>query len=147
MARSTAASIPVVPGNETNGLGGSQACSPSTCQAGFHTYRVEVDRSTSPEEIRRYLDGVQFWQVYSNTSGMDATTWANAVDHGFFIILNVAMGGSWPGSPTSSTQSGAPMLVDYVHVYTTSGSSPPTPIPTSHLWLYRRKLCARCGEF
>ncbi len=118
------------PCNETNGLGGSQACSPTTCQAAFHTYRVEVDRSTSPEEIRWYLDGVQFWQVYSNTSGMDATTWANAVDHGFFIILNVAMGGSWPGSPTSSTQSGAPMLVDYVHVYTTSGSSTPTPTPT-----------------
>jgi beta-glucanase (GH16 family) len=109
------------PCNETLGLGGSASCTPTTCQAGFHTYRVEVDRSTSPEEIRWYLDGTEFWHVDSNTSGMDATTWANTVDHGFFIILNVAMGGSWPGSPTSATQSGAPMLVDYVHVYTTGG--------------------------
>ena len=109
------------PCNETLGLGGSTSCTSTTCEAGFHTYRVEVDRSTSPEEIRWYLDGTEFWHVASNASGMDATTWANTVDHAFFIILNVGMGGSWPGSPTSATQSGAPMLVDYVHVYTTGG--------------------------
>jgi beta-glucanase (GH16 family) len=122
------------PCNETTGRGGSQACSSTTCQAGFHTYRVEVDRSSSPEQIRWYLDGVQFWQVSSNDPGMDATTWANAVDHGFFVILNVAMGGGWPGNPSASTASGVPMLVDYVRVYTTSGSTPPptpTPTPTS----------------
>jgi beta-glucanase (GH16 family) len=54
---------------------------------------------------------------------MDATTWANAVDHGFFILLNVAMGGGWPGNPTSATQSGYGMSVDYVRVYTSSGSA------------------------
>jgi beta-glucanase (GH16 family) len=118
------------PCNETSGLGGSKACSPTTCQAAFHTYRVEIDRSTSPEEIRWYLDGVQFWQVYSNNPGMDPTTWANAVDHSFFIILDVAMGGGWPGNPTAATQSGVPMLVDYVRVYTSGGSTSPTPTPT-----------------
>ena len=118
------------PCNETSGLGGHTPCTGTTCQAGYHTYRVEVDRSTSPEEIRWYLDGVQFWQVYSNNPGMDAATWANAVDHGFFIILNVAMGGGWPGNPTSSTASGVPMNVDYVHVFT-SGGSTPTPTPTA----------------
>lgn len=118
------------PCNETSGLGGNKACSPTTCQAAFHTYRVEVDRSISPEQIRWYLDGVQFWQVSANNAGMDATTWANAVDHSFFIILNVAIGGGWPGNPTSSTQSGVAMLVDYVRVYTTSGSTTVTPTPT-----------------
>lgn len=119
------------PCNETTGRGGNKACSPTTCQADFHTYRVEVDRSSSPEQIRWYLDGVQFWQVSSNDAGMDATTWANAVDHSFFIILDVAMGGGWPGNPTASTASGVPMLVDYVRVYTANGSSPtPTPTPT-----------------
>ncbi len=105
------------PCNEKTGLQGHAACS-SDCQGTFHTYRVEIDRSTFPEEIRWYLDGVQYWQVFSNNSGMDATTWANAVDHGFFIILNVAMGGNWPGNPTASTTPGAPMVVDYVRVYT-----------------------------
>lgn len=107
------------PCNEKTGLQGHTPCSPD-CQGTFHTYRVEIDRSTSPEEIRWYLDGVQYWQVFSNNSGMDATTWANAVDHGFFIILNVAMGGCWPGNPNASTISGAPMVVDYVRVYTSA---------------------------
>lgn len=121
------------PCNETSGLGGNTPCTGTTCQAGFHTYRVEVDRSTSPEQIRWYLDGTEFWHVNSNNAGMDATTWANAVDHSFFIILNVAMGGSWPGNPTSATSSGVPMLINYVHVFTSGGStggSTPTPTPT-----------------
>lgn len=121
------------PCNETSGLGGNTPCSPAACQAGFHTYSMIVDRSISPEQIRWYLDGVQFWQVSANNPGMDATTWANAVDHGFFIILNVAMGGGFPaafgGGPTSATQSGVPMLVDYVRAYTANGT-PTTPTPT-----------------
>ena len=104
------------PCKETAGLSGTTACSPN-CQGAFHTYRVEIDRSTSPEEIRWYLDGRQYWQVNCNQAGVDATTWANAVDHGFSIILNVAMGGSWPGNPTASTFSGAPMVIDYVRVF------------------------------
>ena len=122
------------PCNEETGLSGQQPCSPTTCQAAFHTYRVEVDRSISPEEIRWYLDGVEFWHVFSNNPGMDATTWANAVDHNFFIILDVAMGGAFPaalgGGPTASTQSGIPLSVDYVRVYTSGGS---TATPTATL--------------
>jgi beta-glucanase (GH16 family) len=110
------------PCNETSGLGGNTPCAGTTCQAGYHTYTMIVDRSTSPEEIRWYLDGTEFWHVDSNRAGMDATTWSNAVDHGFFIILNVAMGGYWPGYTTSSTRSGAGMNVDYVRVYTANGS-------------------------
>lgn len=111
------------PCNETSGLGGNTACTGTTCQTGYHTYTMVVDRSTSPEEIRWYLDGTEFWHVDSNTSGMDAATWANAVDHGFFILLNVAMGGGWPGDPTSATQSGYAMNIDYVRVYTANGSA------------------------
>jgi hypothetical protein len=48
---------------------------------------------------------------------MDATTWSNTLQHGFFIIFDVAMGGGFPGNPTKSTVSGFPMLVDYVRVY------------------------------
>ena len=121
------------PCNETSGLGGNTACSGTTCQAGFHTYTVIVDRSTSPEQIRWYLDGTEFWHVSSNNAGMDATTWANAVDHGFFVILNVAIGGYWPGYPTSSTQSGAGMKVDYVRAYTSSGAVTPPPSGYSYI--------------
>jgi beta-glucanase (GH16 family) len=121
------------PCNETTGLGsGERAC--SGCQTGFHTYTMEYDRSVSPEQIRWYLDGNNFFTLNSNV--VDATTWNNATHHGFFIILNVAMGGGFPaafgGGPTGSTQSGVPMLVDYVAVYTSGGgttTAPPTTAP------------------
>ncbi|MFD4554483.1 glycoside hydrolase family 16 protein [Streptomyces sp. NPDC058469] len=123
------------PCNETTGIGGSTACTGTTCQAGFHTYAMEWDRSTSPQQIRYYLDGVNFETV--NSSQVDATTWANATNHGFFIILNVAMGGGFPdafgGGPTSTTDPNHPMTVDYVQVLQSTGSgSGTTPPPTGN---------------
>jgi hypothetical protein len=121
------------PCNETTGLGsGQQPC--SGCQSGFHTYSVIVDRSVSPEQIRWYLDGNNFFTV--NANQVDSTTWANAVDHSFFVIFDLAMGGGFPaafgGGPTSATQPGASMLVDYVRVYTSNGgASTPTATPTA----------------
>jgi beta-glucanase (GH16 family) len=38
-------------------------------------------------------------------------------DHPFFVILNVAVGGYWPGNPDGTTQLPQTMLVDYVRVY------------------------------
>ncbi|MEU8749199.1 glycoside hydrolase family 16 protein [Streptomyces chartreusis] len=117
------------PCNETSGIGGNTTCSGTTCQAGFHTYRMEWDRSTSVEEIRFYLDGVNFHTVRANQ--VDATTWTNATNHGFFVILNVAMGGGFPdafgGGPDSGTQPGHSMVVDYVQVLTSGGGTTPPP--------------------
>lgn len=119
------------PCNETTGIGGSTSCAGSTCQAGFHTYAMEWDRSTSPEEIRFYLDGVNFHTVRANQ--VDATTWANATNHGYFLILNVAMGGGFPGAfgggPDGGTEPGHPMVVDYVQVLKSSGGGT-TPPPS-----------------
>jgi hypothetical protein len=121
------------PCNETTGLGNSTACPNTTCQSGFHTYTMEWDRSVSPEAIRFYVDGVNYQTVTANQ--VDATTWANATNHGFFVILNVAMGGAFPaafgGGPTSATESGHPMLVDYVQVLS-SGGSGTTPPPSGN---------------
>ncbi|MFE6650411.1 glycoside hydrolase family 16 protein, partial [Nocardioides sp. NPDC057772] len=119
------------PCNETTGLGGTlQGCPGSTCQSSFHTYAMEWDRSTSPQQIRFYVDNTHYHTVRSDQ--VDATTWNNATNHGFFIILNVAIGGGWPGNPTAATASGVPMLVDYVAVYskgggTTEPTDPPVP--------------------
>jgi Carbohydrate binding module (family 6) len=119
------------PCNEFTGLGsGERSC--AGCQTGFHTYAMEYDRSVSPEQIRWYLDGANFFTL--NSTQVDATTWNNATHHGFFVILNVAMGGAFPaafgGGPTGSTQSGVPMLVDYVSVMT-SGGGPTSPPPST----------------
>jgi hypothetical protein len=73
----------------------------------------------SPEQIRWYLDGTNYFTVSANQ--VDATTWANAVDHPFFIIFDLAMGGGFPaafgGGPNASTVSGGQLNVDYVAVY------------------------------
>ncbi|MFB4277781.1 glycoside hydrolase family 16 protein [Nonomuraea sp. MTCD27] len=121
------------PCNETTGLGASRACPGSTCQAAYHTYRFEWDRSVSPNQLRWYVDGQQFHGV--NQSQFDATTWANMTGHaGYFLLLNVAMGGAFPNAlggqtPTAATVPGRPMTVDYVAVWQ-SGSGPgPTDPP------------------
>ncbi|BAL92475.1 putative glycosyl hydrolase [Actinoplanes missouriensis 431] len=120
------------PCNETTGLtSGERAC--SGCLSSFHTYAVEYDRSTSPEQMRWYLDGVNYFTL--NSTAVDATTWNNATHHGMFVILNVAIGGGFPaafgGGPTAQTQPGVPMLVDYVAVWQSSGGTTPTTSPTS----------------
>ncbi|WP_328764679.1 MULTISPECIES: glycoside hydrolase family 16 protein [unclassified Streptomyces] len=122
------------PCNETSGIGGQRVCSGTTCQGGFHTYAVEWDRSTAVEEMRFYLDGVNFHTV--KATQVDAATWANATNHGYFIILNVAMGGGFPdafgGGPDAGTQPGYSMVVDYVSVLSSAGgSTPPTTPPTT----------------
>ncbi|MFE6486745.1 glycoside hydrolase family 16 protein [Streptomyces sp. NPDC057757] len=114
------------PCNETTGIGGSTPC--ATCQTSFHTFALEWDKSTSVEEMRFYLDGVNFHTVRANQ--VDATTWTNATNHGYFIILNVAMGGgfvdAFGGGPDAATVPGRPMVVDYVQVLTSgSGTTPP----------------------
>lgn len=122
------------PCNETSGIGGQRACPGASCQAGFHTYAVEWDRSTAVEEMRFYVDEFNFHTVRANQ--VDATTWTNATNHGYFIILNVAMGGGFPdafgGGPDAGTQPGHAMVVDYVSVLrSTGGTTPPTAPPTT----------------
>ncbi len=120
------------PCHEKTGLSsGPVAC--ADCGTAFHTYAVEHDRTTSPEQLRFSRDGVVTNTVTS--AQVDATTWANGVQHGFFVIFNVAMGGEFPAAfgqplPTAETASGKPMLVDYVAVSQKGGSVTPTSTPT-----------------
>jgi hypothetical protein len=115
------------PCNETDGLG-SGLVSCSGCQTGYNTYSVIVNRTdTSDESITYYLNGNAYYTV--DESQVGTSTWEAAVDNGFFLILDVAMGGAYPNaicgcsSPTASTSSGAAMSVGYVAVYETSGGS------------------------
>ncbi|MFG1606468.1 ricin-type beta-trefoil lectin domain protein [Actinoplanes sp. NPDC049265] len=116
------------PCNESTGLGsGERAC--GGCQTGFHDYAVEIDRSTSPEQIRWYFDGNNFFTLQA--TAVDATTWANAVDHPFFIIYDLAIGGGFPdafgGGPFASTVSGGKLIIDSVAVYNKGGGGTPPP--------------------
>ncbi|WSN15022.1 carbohydrate-binding protein [Micromonospora sp. NBC_01699] len=125
------------PCNEFNGLGANRACPGSTCQAAFHTYRFEWDSGSSPQQLRWYVDGQLYHTVTQTQVGQPH--WTNMTSHaGYFLLLNVAMGGSFPNgvaggtTPTAATVSGRPMLVDYVAVWSRGGGTPPTtPPPTT----------------
>jgi beta-glucanase (GH16 family) len=76
----------------------------------FHTFAVEWE----PNVMRFYVDGL----LYKTRTPADlpaGTAWV--FDHPFFIILNVAVGGGFPGNPDTSTVFPQRMLVDYVRVY------------------------------
>ncbi|WP_067964766.1 glycoside hydrolase family 16 protein [Nocardiopsis trehalosi] len=121
------------PCNETSGLGASTPCPGSTCQSGFHTYAFEWDRTGAVESFRWTVDGQRFHSV--SESQFDATTWQNMTAHaGYFLLLNVAMGGAFPDgvqgsrTPTAATRPGVPMVVDYVAVWATGeGGGEPGP--------------------
>lgn len=111
------------PCQETTGISsGELPC--SGCRAAFHTYAIVHDRSVRPEELRWYVDDKNTFTARADR--VDQATWSAANDHGFFVILNVAMGGSFPapfgGGPTPATRPGVPMLVDRVAVFSTAGS-------------------------
>jgi hypothetical protein len=108
------------------------ACSGSTsCQTGFHTYSVIVNRvNTSAEYLEFLMDGTVTDTITEASVG--TTAWQDAIDHGFFIIFDLAMGGNYPDgvygstTPTSATSSGASMSVNYVAVYEEGGNSTPS---------------------
>lgn len=134
------------PCNETSGIGSSRPCPGASCQSAFHTYRFEWDRSASPNELRWYVDDQLFHRV--DQSRVDAGTWADMTGHaGYFLLLNVAVGGAFPDAlagrtPTAATVPGRPMLVDYVAVWTRGGgTTPPDPTdppPSGSSQLYLR---------
>jgi beta-glucanase (GH16 family) len=83
---------------------------------GFHTFAVDW----APDSISFSVDGIQ----YERHTPADTNGNAWVFNHPFFIIMNVAVGGGWPGSPNASTSFPQQMVIDYVHVYAySSGSS------------------------
>jgi beta-glucanase (GH16 family) len=76
----------------------------------FHLYAVEWE----PNVIRFYVDQ----NLYATRTPADLPKGAKWVyDRPFFLLLNVAVGGGWPGSPDATTVFPQTMLVDYVRVY------------------------------
>lgn len=94
-----------------NGIGASFSFSDQrVISDDFHVFAIEWKNNS----IRWYIDG----QVYQNRTPADlpqGTEWVH--NHPFFVILNVAVGGSWPGSPDKTTVFPQTMLVDYVRVH------------------------------
>lgn len=82
----------------------------------FHTYAIDW----GPNGVVWSLDGMAVENHVRADAG--SNTWV--FDHPFFMILNLAIGGSWPGDPNSSTPFPAQLAVDYVHVYSGTPNAP-----------------------
>jgi beta-glucanase (GH16 family) len=78
----------------------------------FHTFAVDW----APNSIKWSVDGV----VYETRTPADVggNTWA--FNKPFFLILNLAVGGDWPGDPNSATAFPAQLVVDSVSVTTSN---------------------------
>jgi len=86
----------------------------------FHIFTVEWD----PDQFRWYCDGNYYGyqsQWFTSSPGAD---YPAPFDQKFFLQINVAVGGTWPGYPDSTTQLPQYMFVDYVRVYEYDGEYP-----------------------
>lgn len=90
------------------GVGGPYVLKTGNFADDFHVYAVEWE----PKEIRWYVDGQEYFSVTPEKVNGD---WV--FNHPFFIILNLAVGGQWPGNPDQSTVFPQTLQVDYVRVY------------------------------
>ena len=75
----------------------------------FHTFAVDW----SPNLIIWYVDGVEYQR--RTPASLNGNRWV--FDHPFFMIMNVAVGGYWPGYPDGTSTFPQTMSVDYVRVY------------------------------
>jgi len=84
----------------------------------FHTFAVEWE----PDVVRFYCDGI----LYKTRTPADipGKTWV--FNHPFFVIVNLAVGGNWPGNPDATTVFPQTLMVDYIRIYqrTTPSSTP-----------------------
>ena len=76
----------------------------------FHVFAIEWE----PGTVRFYVDQ-ELYSTFTPSRLPAGRKWV--FDHPFFIVLNVAVGGLWPGLPDSTTVFPQAMLVDYVRVY------------------------------
>jgi beta-glucanase (GH16 family) len=81
--------------------------SPARFDRDFHVFAVEWDSAG----MRWYVDGIKYF----------TTAHGSPFDQRFHILLNVAVGGTWPGNPDATTTFPQTMQVDYVRVYRKSG--------------------------
>ncbi len=83
--------------------------------AGYHVYGI----IWSPEMAQFYVDDVN--NVFFVVTAHQLPTGGRWVfDHPFFLVLNLAVGGQWPGPPEATTPNPARVLVDYIRHYRTS---------------------------
>ncbi|WP_414637891.1 RICIN domain-containing protein [Actinophytocola sp.] len=98
------------------GIGGGYGISGAFADA-FHVFAVDW----APNTITWSVDGNRYLTL--TPSNLNGSRWV--FDHPFFVILNLAVGGYWPGDPNASTPFPNTLTIDYVRV-TNDGGTPPS---------------------
>lgn len=99
-------------------IGGSYTFGPDVADD-FRVFAVEWQTNV----IRWYVDGILYFTV--TPASLGGNTWV--FNQPQFFLLNVAVGGAWPGNPDGTTVLPQKMLVDYVRVYTNAPVAPTIP--------------------
>ena len=104
-------------GNPHSESQGSYTLDEGSFSEEYHVFDVEWE----PGKISWYVDGKLIhtednW--YSATEGQGEITYPAPFDQPFYIILNLAVGGNWPGNPDDTTDiKNSAYYIDYVKVY------------------------------
>ncbi|MBQ6888283.1 MAG: carbohydrate binding domain-containing protein [Lachnospiraceae bacterium] len=89
----------------------------STFASGYHTFTVEWE----PGKFTYYMDGIKYHEVtnwFTKTEGGDEITFPAPFDQEFYLQLNLAVGGNWPGNPDGTfSADGEQLCVDWVKVW------------------------------
>lgn len=108
------------PGYADEGVGGSvDLPKGATFADDFHVFGLEWE----PGVLRWTLDG----KVYQTRTPQDLGSNPWKFDRPFFLLVNLAIGGEWPGSPDAQTPFPARMLIDWVRVWSRPGTGAVTP--------------------
>jgi beta-glucanase (GH16 family) len=102
-------------------LTGQVSVASGTLADAYHDYAIEW----SPQAVTFFFDGTAY-ETKKRGDQPPGSPWV--FDHPFFLLLNVAVGGDWPGAPDATTAFPQTMSVDWVRVYKRSGADTTAPI-------------------
>jgi beta-glucanase (GH16 family) len=102
------------------GIGSHYVLTAESLQNEFHVFAIDWQ----PNDIKWFVDGMQVFQVTPDKIPA-GTQWV--FDHPFHLLLNLAVGGGWPGYPDGTTVFPQQLLVDYVRVYQKPDQVTPAP--------------------
>ncbi|OQP61755.1 carbohydrate-binding protein [Niastella vici] len=106
--------------SDPNGQHASYGGNTGVTVTDYHVYSIEWDTNY----IRWFVDGVKYHEIYIG-GGINGTS---EFQNNFFILLNMAVGGNWPGFNIDNGGFPAKMYVDYVRVYQDGGGSVTGPV-------------------
>jgi beta-glucanase (GH16 family) len=99
------------PNNESRGT--DYVTGDTAFNSAFHTFALEWEEG----KLRWYVDGEEFQSLGTGMWYSSAAAFPAPFNRDFHLLINLAVGGNWPGNPDASTQFPQELVVDYVRVY------------------------------